>query len=215
MGNGIKIGVIIPDRNDRPEFLNHCLEMINGQTLQPDFIELVNYEHISTIPDLTPRIRKGFDSLKNKCDVVLIMENDDYYAPDYIETMIKLWIENGKPEIFGTHYTIYYHIGKREFRILEHDGRASLMNTLIRTDAKISYPEDHEVYLDIHLWKHLKGISVDPCKVISIGIKHGVGLCGGNGHNGMKFNIIDYRLNFLSAHVQEKQLSFYETFYND
>jgi hypothetical protein len=210
------VGVIIPDRGDRPQFLKHLFFMLDRQTVKPDFIELVNYKATSKAPDLTPRIRFGFDSLKKKgCDVVLIMENDDFYSEDYIETMLFLWELNGKPEIFGTNSTIYYHIGKREFRKLEHEGRASLMNTLISTKADIQYPNDSEVYLDMFIWKQLKGVAVDPCRVISIGIKHGFGLCGGNGHNGMQFKNKDKDLSFLSSKVDPISLEFYKSFFND
>ena len=82
------VGVIIPDRGDRPQFLKHLFFMLDRQTVKPDFIELVNYKAISKAPDLTPRIRFGFDSLKKKgCDVVLIMENDDFY-PRYNEAKL-------------------------------------------------------------------------------------------------------------------------------
>lgn len=209
------VGVIIPDRNDRPKFLNHLFWMLERQTTKPDFVELVNYEPISAVPDLVPRIRQGFNSLKAKgCDVVLIMENDDYYSEDYIETMLTFWILNGKPDLFGTNSTIYYHVGRREFRTLRHEGRASLMNTLINTKSEMVYPEDSEVYLDMFIWKRMKGISFDPRRVISVGIKHGVGLCGGNGHNGMKFTDRDYSLDFLSSVVDKESAKFYKQFYN-
>jgi hypothetical protein len=38
----IKVGIIIPDRNDRPELLTNCMRMIEAQTLKPTVIELVN-----------------------------------------------------------------------------------------------------------------------------------------------------------------------------
>jgi len=179
----VKVGVLIPDRNDRPQFLQHLFKMLDGQTMQGFRVELVNFKAISNAPDLTKRVRLGFQKLKTDgCDCVLIMENDDYYAPNYIETMVNKWLEFGKPELLGTDYTYYYHIFKGKYRLLKHPNRASLMNTLISCKIDPEWCEDSEVYLDLHLWKQHKGVAFSPLHPIAIGIKHGIGKCGGNGH---------------------------------
>lgn len=209
----MKIGVLVPDRNDRPKFLRQCLRMIGGQTLKPDFLFVVNYEPISKDFDLTQRVRRGFDTLKNNgCDVVFIMENDDFYSANYIETMIQGFKEAGEPFIFGTNSTIYYHIKKREYKNLNHDGRASLMNTILRTDAPVIWPKDDEVYLDLYLWKTIPGKTFSPSSIVSLGIKHGVGLCGGNGHYQMRYKEKDYNLEFLKSVVDEERFNFYGSF---
>ena len=135
----LKVGVIIPDRGDRPDFLKHCLSMMDKQTRKPDFIEVVNYEPKGHGYDLTQRVRHGFEKLQNKCDCVLIIENDDWYSPNYIYIMVNAWEDAGMPAIFGTAYTYYYHIGKKEYRKLLHPNRASLMNTLISTYTDIEW----------------------------------------------------------------------------
>lgn len=208
----MKIGVLIPDRNDRPQFLRHCLRMIGRQSLKPDFVFVVNYEPTSEEFDLTQRVRKGFEILKNKgSDVILIMENDDYYRETYIETMVREFISAGEPFIFGTDFTIYYHVKKREFRKLVHSGRASLMNTLLRIDAPIIWPSDSEIYLDLFLWSQINGKTFTPKENISLGIKHGVGLCGGSGHNGMRFDNQDFNFKFLKSVVDEERFNFYSS----
>lgn len=203
-------GVIIPDRGDRSEFLSHLFSMLEGQTRKPDFIELVNYAPISKAFDLTARVKAGFEALKTKgCDVVLIMENDDFYSSDYIETMLFLWELYGEPDLFGTNSTIYYHLKKKEFRVLKHEGRASLMNSMIKTSAELTWPNDEEVYLDLYLWKQMKGISVSINRVICLGIKHGIGLCGGNGHDSMRYDQNDQSSLYLKSNVDEKSFEFY------
>lgn len=194
----MKIGVIIPDRGDRPEFTKQCLKMISAQLRKPDLLLHVNYAPESNSPDLTQRVRRGFEQAKEQgCNVVLIIENDDYYHPDYIGFMIMNWLAEGCPEVFGIEQSVYYHIGKREYSRIDHSGRASLMNTLIRTDAKIEWPDDSEVFLDLNLWKQLQGQTIKTSQTISIGIKHGIGLCGGSGHTTMRYEHTDAQMHWL------------------
>lgn len=199
------IGVLIPDRNDRPQFLEHLFKMLKGQTMQPDFIELVNFLATSEAPDLTKRVRIGFETLKEKgCDCVLIMENDDYYSCTYIERMVNTWLAVSKPELLGICYTYYFHIFKGKYRLLNHPNRASLMNTLISCAINPNWCEDSEVYLDLHLWKNHKGVTFAPVQPLAIGIKHGIGKCGGNGHDKMQMqNDCSEILKFISLESLE------------
>jgi hypothetical protein len=185
----MKIACIIPDRSDRPQFLEQCHKMLKKQTVPIDYIHLVNYEATSEKPDITQRYRKGYEWVSQYAlfDVIFFIENDDYYCPTYIEEMLAAWIANGKPDLFGTSYTYYYHIGLQSYFMMNHPERASAMNTMIKPNLNISWPSDHEVYTDLHLWTHshvLNGAKKTwtPNHIISIGIKHGVGLCGGRHH---------------------------------
>ena len=206
----MKVGVIIPDRGDRPELLNHCLQMMRNQTRKPDVIEVVNYKSKSEDYDLTQRVRNGFDKLKKECDCVLIVENDDWYSCDYINIMINAWDDMARPDLLGTAYTYYYHVFKQVYRKIEHPRRASLMNTLINCTANIEWCADNDVFLDLHLWKGLAGITITPTIPISIGIKHGIGLCGGSGHNDMRYENKDINYKFLSEIVDEDSLNLYK-----
>lgn len=185
----MNIAVITPDRGDRPEFLACLRTMLENQILKPDHVELVNYPPKSTLPDITERYRIGYEKLsKMGFDVILFMENDDYYSPKYIQEMILEWQLAGFPDLFGTTFTTYYHIGLRKYFTFYHSERASMMNTLIRTNLKINWPADHEIFTDMFLWtRHdclngTKGLWTPPDN-LSIGIKHGVGMCGGRQHS--------------------------------
>lgn len=193
------IGVIIPDRTDRPEFLRNCLRLIGKQTRRPDRIFLMNHSPKDDQFDLTKRVRRGFERAnKAGCTAVLIMENDDFYHETYIERMVKGWINEGAPTLYGHNKTLYYHIIKNQHSTIHHPGRASLMNTLISCRGPIDWPEDSEIFLDLYLWKKYEGVSVQPEKnPICIGIKHGVGKCGGSGHNRMQFRESDPRMTKL------------------
>lgn len=206
----MKVGVLIPDRGDRPQLLKHCIKMLARQTMSPDHVELVNYKPQSDKFDLTQRVRIGFEDLKsNGCDCVLIMENDDFYSRDYIKTMVLGWLQYGKPDLFGFNSTTYYHIIKKEYNILKHPNRTSLMNTLISCSAPIEWPADNFVFLDLELWKQLEGVSVSNDKNLCVGIKHGVGLCGGRGHHEMQYPHQDKDGSFLRSIVDESSFNFY------
>lgn len=207
-----RIGIIIPDRNDRPDFLKNCLRMIQSQTMQADLISLVNDKPLNDDCDISRRYRIGYDRLKNNnLDCILLMENDDWYCHDYIETMVNKWIELGKPQIIGTNYTIYYHIGINRHFTMNHKRRASAMNTLLIPDLDFEWCVDHEPYADLHLWKTLNGQTFEPHKVISIGIKHGVGLCGGRNHKCSWHRYVndDQSLQFLKSHMDKESFEFY------
>lgn len=179
----MKIGIIIPDRNDRPLFLANCLRLIDNQTLKPTIVEIVNYPAKSDAVDITERYRYGYDKLRNMdLDVIALMENDEWYSPDYLQIMCDNWVKNDKPDIFGTNYTIYYHIKLFAMFTMHHLTRSSAMSTLIKPDLNFDWCADNEPYTDIHLWKTLKGVCFSPYKTICLGIKHGVGKCGGFAH---------------------------------
>ncbi len=217
----MKIAVLIPTRGDRPLFLENCLRMINSQTLKPNHIEVVNDAPLNNECDITWRYRNGYDKLRNKgFDVILLMEDDDWYAPNYIETMVNKWVEKGKPDLLGHTHTIYYHIKLFSYFTMNHLTRSSAMNTLIKADLNFDWCVDHEPYTDLHLWKTLKGVLFTPEKNICLGIKHGVGLCGGRSHLDRlhrydKHGTNDQNKEFLKSLMDEDSYNFYTNYFKE
>jgi glycosyltransferase involved in cell wall biosynthesis len=212
----MKIGIIIPHRGDRERFLTNCWRMIQRQTLKPFKIELVNDLPLNDDVDITWRYRMGYDRLRNiGVDVIAFMENDDWYAPEYLETMAYEWRKHGRPDIFGTNYTIYYHIKLKKYFTMNHTTRASAMNTLIKPDLKIKWPIDKEPYTDSHLWIQLKhkGIVFKPEKHISIGIKHGDGLTGGHMHRTRMYRYNNDDNGFLKETLDPESFEFYNNYF--
>lgn len=208
----MKIGIIIPDRRDRPEFLKNCIRMMEAQTLKPFLITLVNDEPLNSKCDITYRYRIGYDRLRNKgLDVIALIENDDWYHPEYLKEMVNTWVEKGKPDLLGTNYTIYYHLKLRAWFKMNHNHRASAMNTLIRPDLNFNWCVDEDPYTDLHLWRQLKGIVFEPKNVISMGMKHGIGLCGGRSHVDRLHKYInqDQDFNFLKSILDTSSFNFY------
>ena len=124
----MKIGILIPTRGDRKELLLYALRQMDRQTRKPDMIELVDDAPLNGDKDITWRYRLGCERIFSKgADVVFLIEDDDWYSPDYIETMMNKWEESGKPGIFGIEETTYYHLGLRSFQHEVHKGRASAL----------------------------------------------------------------------------------------
>lgn len=181
----LKLAVLIPDRGDRPLFLANFKRMLAAQTLQPDHVELVDYEPESNQVDIMQRYRRGYEKLTSmgEFDVIALMENDDWYHPEYLEMMVHAWGIGGKPDIFGTDYTIYYHIREFAWMNMNHYSRSCAMSTLIKPGLTIEWGADHDPYADIHIWQQIKNkITFKPSKHYCLGIKHGNGLCGGGHH---------------------------------
>ena len=206
----MKIALLIPTR-DRPQFLEHALYLISKQTQKPDIIEVVNDKPLSNQKDITYRYRLGCERLVSKgADVILFWEDDDFYSNTYIQSMLQSWSACAQPQIFGINYTIYYHLKIRKWLRQNHEGRASAMNTLVtKSIVNFSWPDDSESFLDLILWKEMKGRAVDST-IKSIGIKHGLGLCGGGGHHRtMWYKNEDPQMKWLASHVDKKSLDFY------
>ncbi len=179
----MKVGIIIPDRGDRPKLLANSLRMLEAQTLIPHYVALVNDKPKSDKPDITWRYRKGYDLLRKKgLDIIVFWENDDWYSPDYLQYMTDKWLEHGKPDLFGTNHTIYYNIKIKKYFEMLHDQRSMAMNTLIKPDMNFEWCPDYETFTDLHLYRTLNYKVFKPDKLYSLGIKHGIGKLGGRSH---------------------------------
>lgn len=87
-----------------------------------------------------------------KYDNILIMEDDDWYAVDYIQTMSRLlrgaWIA-------GCSQSRYYHIPSGKYRVMRHPGTSSLCHTGFRelgTDYLRDVCQDIE-FIDRRFWE--------------------------------------------------------------
>lgn len=213
----MKVAIIVPYRNDRPLFLDNLLRMLKAQTFQNFFVVLMNEEPISNDKDITWRYRKGYEATKGKnYDAVFFMEVDDWYSPNYLQTMLHAWIAHGQPVIFGTDYTIYYHLGINKWFTMNHTRRSSAMSTIIKPNLDIEWCADNDPYTDVHLWKLFRGqhATFKPNKHICLGIKHGVGLTGGRNHTDFMHRYIndDSDKSFLREHMDNDSFAFYSNY---
>jgi len=202
------VTILIPTRGDRPDFLKHLLtNIIPSQTRQPDEIILVDREPFTEGVDIRERITEGVHEATG--DLILIMEDDDWYSRDYIKTVAERW--NGE-DLIGIESTLYYHIIDRRWRLMKHHGRSSLFCTGIKREAaqEFNFGMSSTPFIDIDLWRTLEG-SLYPYEGLAIGIKHGIGKTAGNGHRSDFMNNTDPN-NLLKGWVDKVSFDFYCSF---
>ncbi len=181
--------LITPTRGDRPVFKDQYWNIIKSQTKQPDEVIVVDYEPKSKDKDLTQRYKYGIEkATENGHEYALLWEDDDWYHPKYIEWIIKAWEDDSKPDVFGAYETYYYNIFTKKMQHMRHPGRASAFCSLLKLPYKINYPKDNDPWFDIHIFRSKNnqtkgGLYFPTNEVLAIGIKHGIGLSGGSGHN--------------------------------
>lgn len=184
---------LVPTRGDRPGMLKKCVRMMTSQTLPPTSIVVV--DDPSPLPsgskDITWRYRTGLKRIANRhpqAELVLFIEDDDWYSRSYIEVFYDAWKTAGRPTLFGLEETYYYHLGIRSMSRMHHPKRASAFSTGVTLDClSMEWPEDSYPNLDIEMWEKLQDSS---CTFrtnipICLGIKgHREGsMFGGIGHN--------------------------------
>lgn len=169
----VRIGVIVPDRGDRPDFLLQCQHLLLQQTLAPVVVLIVGTESkvqrigsftfvwlnvppVAGVCDITKRYRIGYEWFNGPdsppVDVLAWIENDDWYHKNYLREMARQWVKAKRPHLFGTAYTMYYHLGLQRWRRMHHKKRASAMNTFIMPHLQVEWCADTEPYTDQHLW---------------------------------------------------------------
>jgi hypothetical protein len=205
----MKIAVVIPDRADRPLFLEHCIAQMKRQTVGADFIIIMGAPAVDGKIDLTKRYREGFTKalIEHGCDLAIAIENDDWYSPEYIQFMVEQFEKHGRPDVIGINSTIYYNIISNQYVILNHPARSSMMSMAVgRKILDINWCADDYAYLDWHIWNfcpNIRKVSVKTAMPLCVGIKHGQGLCGGGGHtlNWKNYNRTDKDWVFLRGIV--------------
>ena len=214
----MKVALITPTRGDRPQFLSELKKMIAVQTVAPAMHIIVDDKHSCTYKDVTWRYRLGFKrALEQGADVFIIMEDDDWYAPTYIQDILTAWVDAGTPTLFGIGNTMYYNLAIRRYIVHTHPARASMMSTLMIARNSLELCNDNNPFLDIHLWSSNHKITKSTVvfdRHISIGIKHGLGVVAGNGHTFYSMYIkghSDDNLELLRSYVGDDLIDFYES----
>jgi len=178
----MKIGTVTPTLGNRPKFINFLKSRLERQTRKADYSVFVDYENTTGEVDIKERFVKGIsECFDNGCDLVIMIEDDDYYPLTYIEEMTSAWEQLGKPNLFGVKTTTYYHIESNRFVNMA-PAHCSAFCSAVSKGANYSVGESGSPYYDIALWKANKGVQVDIMHP-PLGIKHGQGVCGGVGHN--------------------------------
>lgn len=189
--------------------LDHCLWQLDRMTVQPSATYLVNHAGRDGVIDLVPRIQAGVASARRDgIDICFIVENDDFFPEDYFKRLLP-WFHDR--DFVGQNFTHYYSLKEMTYQRFDHPNRSSLCATAFRVSAlnNFDWPQDDYPFLDIPLWKYARHKRRKFIDTGMVGIKTGLGLCGGKGHR-MKLRNHDYDLKWLAAHVDAKSLEFYQ-----
>lgn len=155
---------------DRPVCLGLLSKWIANQTMQVDqwlviddgkepFMPSLDCDYIYRKPEeneqgqtLNINIKTALPHITG--DIILFMEDDEYYAPDYVKTMIeKIQHYN----IVGICRSKYYHMPTRTYFAHHNCGHASLAQTAIRKEILPILEEvlNGDAFIDIRLWERL------------------------------------------------------------
>jgi len=206
----MKFSIVIADRGDRPQFLEHCIFQMERQTVQPSEILLVNHLPLKEGFDINERLLLGVTS--SRYDRIFFIENDDYYPDNYFEVMLRY----SRFNFIGIRRTIYYNIFNNRYSILNHWGeqRSSLFCTAIIKNPLIYKLFYGNNFVDLRLWEYARYTNsyylLDLDQICPIGIKHGIGLCGGEGHRSHLL-LSDQGKTWLRDHVRPESFEFYKT----
>jgi glycosyltransferase involved in cell wall biosynthesis len=158
------------------------------------------------------RYRTGYDRLRDKgFDIIFFIEDDDYYQPFFIEEMLMEWELQKRPNLFGTRYTIYYHIMLQQYFTMRHDDRASAMNTMIKPDMTFPWGNDADPFTDMWLWyrPEFDRKLFLPKRILAVGMKHGLTMTGGKNHADRLKAYINDDNHFLRNTLTEDSYNFY------
>lgn len=200
---------IIPDRGDRKELTKHCLWQLSRMTLKPDQIYHIQFPPESDRFDLTERVKQGWKLAKQDgIEWCCIIENDDFYPANYFETIFS--VDDSEFSFIGNDTTTYYNLKNNTWRTWNHPLRSSLFTTCFKTDVMedMRWSTSNTPFLDISIWEYAEGLGKYFVHTSAVGIKHGLGKCGGKGHKMIMENK-DHNFEYLKSIVDKESFEFY------
>ena len=210
---------LITATGDRPEALALCERYMLRQTFKGRIQWLVIDDgQVSCIPsegqeylrrepsaeDRQPTLALNILTLLPfvESDKILFIEDDDWYAPEYISYMFHV-LDN--VIIAGEGNAIYYNVKERKYYKHGNTGHASLCQTGLRfnEDTRKLLQEilnTQEKFIDILLWQKINGVKrlVNHEQPFCVGIKGMPGRKGiGTGHNPNNRYVEDFDMIYL------------------
>lgn len=158
--------------------------------------------------DLVSRIYDGVKKAEAEgFDLCFVVENDDAYPANYFERYAPFFEQY---DFFGQGYSYYYNLRNLTYNRLDHPYRSSLFTTGFKISAlnNFDWPDDTKPFLDIDLWKYGRHKRRKFIDTGAIGMKTGLGLCGGKGHI-MTMRNKDSEMKWLAERVDSESLEFY------
>lgn len=189
---------VITPTCDRPQAIVLCERWMARQTVQPDqwivadggstpATLTMGQEHIHTpgqsgACNFATNVRNGLAAAHG--DVILIMEDDDYYRADHVEHCVA-GVEAGG--VYGCPWLRYYHVGARRYITLRNIGAALCQTAFNRDhlgrmrDAANAALAAGDYRIDGRFWNRMRDRATG--EATSVGIKGLPGTVGlGVGH---------------------------------
>ena len=208
----MQLSVIIPTRgNERRQFVEHQLKQMSLQTFQPHEVIVVDHPPTDSSMDLGERMRRGV--LEATGTHIAVIEDDDYYPNTWLASL--RWVfQSTKAQVTGMDYTIYYNLHTQNYKTMHHPGRASWFTTAFTRELGESYRwPTGTPWIDIEFWAHVNREGIPHEFVLPptnpIGIKHGIGKTGGNGHSLKWRGVKDQKYRFLKSKLNTASFNFY------
>lgn len=122
-----------------------------------------------------------------KGDLICFVEDDDYYAPNYLRTL-KSELEKQALMVVGEANSRYYNLRHRRYRLLRNKSFSPLCQTMFRREiipALQNVLASRENKFDVNFWKSLTAPRfLFPSTTLTVGMKGMPGRPGlGVGHN--------------------------------
>jgi len=201
----MEILTLITPTGDRPLAFALCQNWIRKQTLQPNQWIVVDdgkvplkpyvpmqYVRREPQPDdpkhtLVLNLKTAMPLIKG--DKIMIIEDDEYYAPEYLEEMA---CRLNQHEIVGIGRSRYYHLPSGNYSRLPNITQASFAEMAFRSSFLPEFKKflNGGQYIDIIIWRNIdkkrRFVFIDNGKPLYVGMKgmpgrHGIG--GGHDKN--------------------------------
>ncbi len=159
---------VITCTGDRTVAFNLCVKWMQNQTLRPkqwivvddgkipmdvsilpSFTKYIRREPLESGNSMIQNMREGLKHVEGK--KIIIWEDDEYYAPRYIEVMSKKLDEY---ELVGIGRSKYYYLPGSTYHIHSNMGHASLAQTAFKTTflPEVLGVLSGNVFLDARIW---------------------------------------------------------------
>lgn len=145
-------------------------------------------------------------------EIVTVWEDDDWYAPGWLE-----WVAGHahEAELIGEGFAVYYNVRTRRWQRLHNDEHASLRCSVMRTGAIETFRDVLATpyrYYDMRLWKRHRDSKVFP-QALTVGLKGLPGRPGiALGHEGVRGHADPHldQLRALIGDEAERYAGFYQ-----
>ena len=199
---GIVLWVIIDDAN--PVTTNLVTETFRNKWIIEKIYPKPSWQGQNT---QARNIKSGIDFIKKNyqdgsIDTIFIIEDDDYYKPEYLQSMMNQFNDFS---LLGETHTIYYNVQWRMYVVNNNMHHASLFQTAFRWDAIPVFEScfSHK-FIDAAFWKISKNKHLIVGAPLSVGIKGMPGRGGiGAGHQASMYMSKDIELRYLIKIIGE------------